>query len=142
MKTRVQKRGNSLALRIPKSFAAEAVLCANAIVELSLVEGALVVQRVTRQPLTLDELFAASRTTTCPVSGIQGRRSARKSGESQRWLYPGSRRCGLDYPHPQAGHEQAGRRPALVLSPAGYNGRVGLTLFCPITSQVKGTRSR
>jgi mRNA interferase MazF len=39
---------------------------------------------------------------------------------------------------PQAGHEQAGRRPALVLSPAAYNDRVGLALFCPITSQVKG----
>jgi mRNA interferase MazF len=39
---------------------------------------------------------------------------------------------------PQAGHEQAGRRPALVLSPSAYNGRVGLALFCPITGQVKG----
>src|SRR5260370_14729804 len=39
---------------------------------------------------------------------------------------------------PQAGHEQAGRRPALVLSPSVYNRRVGLALFCPITSQVKG----
>lgn len=39
---------------------------------------------------------------------------------------------------PQAGHEQRGRRPALVLSPAAYNGKVGLALFCPITSQVKG----
>ena len=39
---------------------------------------------------------------------------------------------------PQAGHEQAGRRPALVLSPVTYNGRVGLALMCPITSQVKG----
>ena len=39
---------------------------------------------------------------------------------------------------PQAGHEQAGRRPALVLSPAAYNGRVGLALLCPITGQVKG----
>lgn len=39
---------------------------------------------------------------------------------------------------PQAGHEQAGRRPALVLSPSAYNGRVGLALFCPITSQLKG----
>ena len=39
---------------------------------------------------------------------------------------------------PQAGHEQAGRRSALVLSPSAYNGRVGLALFCPITSQVKG----
>jgi len=39
---------------------------------------------------------------------------------------------------PQAGHEQAGRRPALVLSPASYNGKVGLAILCPITSQVKG----
>ena len=39
---------------------------------------------------------------------------------------------------PNAGHEQGGRRPALVLSPAAYNGRVGLALVCPITSQVKG----
>ena len=39
---------------------------------------------------------------------------------------------------PQAGHEQRGRRPALVLSPAAYNGRVGLALLCPITNQVKG----
>lgn len=38
---------------------------------------------------------------------------------------------------PQAGHEQAGRRPALVLSPAAYNGRVGMALLCPITSQIK-----
>ena len=39
---------------------------------------------------------------------------------------------------PQAGHEQAGRRPALVLSPAAYNAKVGLGLFCPITSTAKG----
>jgi mRNA interferase MazF len=39
---------------------------------------------------------------------------------------------------PQAGHEQAGHRPALVLSPAAYNGKTGLMLCCPITSQMKG----
>jgi mRNA interferase MazF len=39
---------------------------------------------------------------------------------------------------PQSGHEQKGRRPALVLSPSAYNGRVGLALLCPITSRVKG----
>jgi mRNA interferase MazF len=39
---------------------------------------------------------------------------------------------------PQAGHEQAGHRPALVLSPESYNRKVGLALFCSITSQVKG----
>ncbi len=39
---------------------------------------------------------------------------------------------------PQAGHEQAGRRPAVVLSPASYNGKVGLAVMCPVTSHVKG----
>lgn len=39
---------------------------------------------------------------------------------------------------PQAGHEQAGVRPVLVLSPASYNGRVGLMVCCPITTQSKG----
>jgi mRNA interferase MazF len=39
--------------------------------------------------------------------------------------------------NPQAGHEQAGRRPALILSPAAYNGKVGLAILCPLTSQIK-----
>jgi mRNA interferase MazF len=39
---------------------------------------------------------------------------------------------------PQTGHEQAGRRPALVLSPRHYNAKAGLALCCPVTSQVKG----
>jgi mRNA interferase MazF len=39
---------------------------------------------------------------------------------------------------PQAGHEQTGRRPALVISPRTYNRRVGLALVCPVTSHVKG----
>jgi mRNA interferase MazF len=40
--------------------------------------------------------------------------------------------------NPQGGHGQAGRRPAVVVSPKSYNGKVGLGLFCPITSQAKG----
>lgn len=40
--------------------------------------------------------------------------------------------------NPQAGHEQAGRRPAVVLSPKPYNQKVGLAIFCPITNQIKG----
>jgi len=39
-------------------------------------------------------------------------------------------------PHP--GHEQAGHRPALVISPAAYNGKTGLMLCCPMTTQIKG----
>jgi mRNA interferase MazF len=40
--------------------------------------------------------------------------------------------------NPQAGYEQAGKRPALVLSPKEYNQKTGLALFCPVTSKVKG----
>jgi mRNA interferase MazF len=40
--------------------------------------------------------------------------------------------------NPQVGHEQAGRRPALVVSPDAYNRKVGLALLCPITSRIKG----
>ena len=43
----------------------------------------------------------------------------------------------LDF-NPQSGHEQAGRRPAIVISPSEYNRKVGLALFCPITNQAKG----
>ena len=39
---------------------------------------------------------------------------------------------------PQAGHEQAGRRPALVLSPESYNRKIGLGIFCPISGREKG----
>jgi len=39
---------------------------------------------------------------------------------------------------PQAGREQSGRRPALVLSPATYNRKVELGIFCPVTNQAKG----
>lgn len=39
---------------------------------------------------------------------------------------------------PQAGHEQARRRPAVILSPTAYNGQVGLAILCPITNQIKG----
>ncbi|MGE0133160.1 MAG: endoribonuclease MazF [Blastocatellales bacterium] len=39
---------------------------------------------------------------------------------------------------PQAGHEQGGRRPSLILSPSSYNSRIGLAILCPITSRIKG----
>jgi mRNA interferase MazF len=39
---------------------------------------------------------------------------------------------------PQAGHEQAGHRPALVLSPVAYNGKTGLMVCCPLTTRIKG----
>ena len=43
----------------------------------------------------------------------------------------------LDF-DPQSGHEQNGRRPAIVISPKIYNSKTGLALFCPVTNKVKG----
>ena len=43
----------------------------------------------------------------------------------------------LDF-NPQLGHEQRGRRPALVMSYKAYNEKIGLAIFCPITSKDKG----
>ncbi len=40
--------------------------------------------------------------------------------------------------NPSVGHEQTGRRPAVILSPASYNAKVGLAIMCPVTSQAKG----
>ncbi len=60
------------------------------------------------------------------------RRVARKRGEFRCVVPPdAATRCGLTL-DPQAGSEQAGRRPALVVSPSAYNGKVGLALLCPI----------
>jgi mRNA interferase MazF len=39
--------------------------------------------------------------------------------------------------NPQAGHEQAGHRPAVVLSPASYNAKTSLMVCCPMTAQIK-----
>lgn len=55
----------------------------------------------------------------------------------KRWVPDRGHAVWIDM-DPQAGHEQRGRRPAVILSPAEYNGKVGLALLCPITSQVKG----
>ena len=40
--------------------------------------------------------------------------------------------------NPEKGHEQSGRRPAVVLSPLSYNSKAGLAIFCPVTSKEKG----
>ena len=68
---------------------------------------------------------------------IAGRRSAERRGSAVAYVPERGDVVWITL-NPQAGHEQAGRRPAVVVSPRSYNGKVGLGLFCPITSQVKG----
>lgn len=54
-----------------------------------------------------------------------------------RWVPQRGDVVWLDF-DPQAGHEQRGTRPAVVLSPSAYNRKVGLALCCPVTSHAKG----
>ncbi len=72
MKTHIQKWGNSLALRIPKSFAEEAGLKENAAVELSLFNGGLVVQPVAQRAYTLDELLLGVTDENLPTEWNTG----------------------------------------------------------------------
>lgn len=74
MKTRVQKWGNSLALRIPKAFAHEAGLHADTAVELSLVRGKLVVQPILPQTPSLEELLRGVTDQNLPGEWDTGRR--------------------------------------------------------------------
>lgn len=73
MKTRVQKWGNSLALRIPKSFALEAGLGADAAVDLSLVNGTLVIRSVQPPRITLDDLLGGVTDENRPGEWSTGR---------------------------------------------------------------------
>jgi mRNA interferase MazF len=74
------------------------------------------------------------RTGTPPPIGA--RRAATRSG-SQSYCPDAGDFIWLDL-EPTKGHEQAGRRPALVLSPRAYNQRAGLCIACPVTNQAKG----
>jgi antitoxin MazE len=72
VKTRVQKWGNSLALRIPKSFAVEAALHVDAAVELSLVEGAIIIRPIKTGPLNLADLLSGITKDNIPVEWNTG----------------------------------------------------------------------
>jgi antitoxin MazE len=78
MKTRVQKWGKSLALRIPKSFAAEAGFRADGAVELSVVKGALVVRAVAPQSPALEELLLGLTNDNGPSEWYTGRAVGRE----------------------------------------------------------------
>ena len=67
----------------------------------------------------------------------RGTRLAGRSGRMARYIPNQGDLVWVSF-NPQAGHEQAGLRPAVVVSPAIYNSKAGLALMCPITSQIKG----
>jgi len=97
MKTRVQKWGNSLALRIPKSFAAEVGLKKETSIEVSLLDGKLVITPVARPELTLKQLLAKVTKENCIAKLILAAPWGTKRGKLTSLCAP-MRGCSLDYP--------------------------------------------
>ena len=64
-----------------------------------------------------------------------------KGTPPQSWAPDRGEAVWLDF-EPHAGHEQGGRRPAVVLSAIRYNGKVGLAMMCPVTSRGRATRGK
>jgi antitoxin MazE len=81
MRTRIRKWGNSLALRIPKSFAAEVGLCENVVVDLSVTEGKLVVQPHGEEPPSLGDLLRG-----VTAENLLRARTAARTGSSSLFL--------------------------------------------------------
>ncbi|MBK9305130.1 MAG: endoribonuclease MazF [bacterium] len=138
MRLRIQKWGNSLALRIPKPFAQEIRARQGSEVDVALVEGKLVVSPVEQEAPNLEELLAGVTRENLPAAVDFGPPVGRGDLVTPGGYVPDRGDAVWISMNPQAGHEQAGRRPALVISPLAYNRKVGLAIMCPITSQVKG----
>jgi mRNA interferase MazF len=134
MQTKIQKWGNSLGLRIPRSFAAEAQVSEGATVDLSVENGRLLVRPLRVRKYSLNRLVRKVK----PAWRGLDRETSRARGLVVAAYVPARGDLIWLQFNPQAGHEQAGHRPAVVISPSSYNRRVGLALCCPITSQVKG----
>jgi antitoxin component of MazEF toxin-antitoxin module len=140
LRARIAKWGNSLGIRIPKAVAKEVGLDEGTNVDLR-VSGKNLVLAPAHREYSLQELVGAitpknrHRETDwgAPVRQRVLVSAARYVPERGDLLW-------LTF-DPQAGHEQAGRRPALVVSPAAYNRRANLALVCPITTQAKGYSS-
>ena len=70
------------------------------------------------------------------AAGVKRDTSGKAGREKTRYVPDAGDIIWLEF-NPQAGHEQAGHRPAVVLSPAAYNGPTGLLICCPTTTQIK-----
>lgn len=132
MKATVKKWGNSAAVRIPASVMAALHLDLDEVVEVGEEKGRIVIEPVRQKAYILDDLLKGI-TAKNVHEAIESGPSRGK--EAWRWQ---SSTC------PNAGEivwlnftPQAGRRPALVLSPAAYNGKTGLMLCCSLTTQIK-----
>ena len=134
--TQIAKWGNSLGLRLPKSVALEAQVDEGDTVDVSVKNGAIVI-RPSRPTYSL-ERFVAKITPRNRHDEDDWVSAGRPRGVVARAYVPDAGDLVWLTFDPQAGHEQRGRRPALILSPRAYNAKARLAIACPITSQVKG----
>jgi mRNA interferase MazF len=134
----VQKWGNSLALRVPKAFAAEVGLRNESPVDVSVVNGKIIIASVAEPKLTLEQLLTQVTEDNLhhEVDTWPGRRK-RNMVSSETYVPQRGEAVWITF-NPQSGLERAGRRPAVVLSHGSYNGKVGLAILCPITNQIRG----
>jgi len=142
MRTKIQRWGHSLALRIPKPFAIEAKLVDRTEVDLTVTNGRLVVTAATKPPQSLDDLLSRVTKRNLHEEVDTGTPVGKEGVVASRRHTPDRGDVVWITLAPQTGHEQAGRRPAVVLSPAAYNAKVGLALMCPSRVGSRGIRSK
>ena len=137
MRGQVRKWGNSASVRIPASILAATALRIDQEVDIREEEGRIVIEPVAPRAFDLDALLdAMTPETFFPTRSISDRRSVVKPVMAD-YVPDAGDIVWLRF-DPQAGHEQAGHRPALVLTPARYNGLRGMMICCPMISRIKG----
>ncbi len=115
MHSKVQKWGNSLAIRIPKAYAEEALLEEDSNVNIRVEKGKIIFEPLIDK-YNLDNLLSQVKEENIHKEYNWGKPTGKELwNESQ--LCSGKRGCGLVRMYPQTGHGQSGRRPALCISP-------------------------
>lgn len=122
MQTRVQKWGNSLAVRIPKSFANHSHLSQDSLVQMSTENGVITLVPIAKPALTLDDLLDQITDNTVHDAIDFGAAIGKRGFIKMPAIPERGDLVRIDF-NRQSGHEQARRRSAIVLSPAKYNRR-------------------
>ncbi len=134
----VKRWGNSPAVRIPATLMQALNLNIDDEVKIDLVDGKLIIEPVRKEPyLRLLNWSTTSRRKTSTRISTGESRKIRKSGNGKPIRTRYGRLIWVDF-DPTKGSEQAGHRPAVVLSPFMYNNKTGMCLCVPCTTQSKG----
>jgi mRNA interferase MazF len=138
MEAKVSKWGNSLGIRVPSIVAEQLKIHEGATVEIAIKGNEMIIKR---KRYDLDELLEQITKENCHSETDWGPPVGKEEWwqmDSHDTYIPDRGDLIWLYFQPTLGHEQSGRRPALVLSPSKYNGLTGLAVVCPVTSRTKG----